>query len=248
MSAVSASAAATPPSPVDEPGQTGLAPVEPGQLDLPLRATLLAPELPGDRALVPGPPRQRALATRAWHVQAQAVRSRLPVRYLGSMPVFGGHRVYSGSRTDWVLLNVADDPLLGDRHGFPIPEHILKELRRTAREIDFDAVFVAHEVPRGAIAEDRPLPAEAVLPPPPRTVQGLSAGLGAAGVVLWSFAALPPVGSGLLASLLAGATALLGGASLDPVLLGVVTAPNRPADPGEPAAWFYLGHWAYNAE
>ena len=249
MSSVTVATTGAPPAPTDAPADAGPTPVGPGRIELPLRATLLSPELPPDRLLVPGPPRERALAVRAWHVLARTAGADLPVRYLGTMPLFDGHRVYSGSRSDWVLLNLADDPLLEDRDGFPVPERVLKDLRRVADKVDFDALFVAHEVPRGAVVEDRPPSPEVFLPPPPSSVQSLSSGLGVAGQVFWVLAAAPLAISGLVAELVAGGAALVGGAvSLDPVLLGVVVGPDGRLEPGEPAAWFYLGHWIWDAE
>jgi hypothetical protein len=130
-----------------------------------------------------------------------------------------------------------------------VPERVLKDLRRVADKVDFDALFVAHEVPRGAVVEDRPPSPEVFLPPPPSSVQSLSSGLGVAGQVFWVLAAAPLAISGLVAELVAGGAALVGGAvSLDPVLLGVVVGPDGRLEPGEPAAWFYLGHWIWDAE
>lgn len=45
-----------------------------------------------------------------------------------------------------------------------------------------------------------------------------------------------------------GITNLPGWTWHDPVLLGALVAPGRSPVPGEPAAWFYLGHWAFNEE
>ncbi len=217
----------------------------PAQTDLPLRAALMqAP--PADRVLTPGLPRQRPLATRVWHTLAQMVWDGLPVRYLGTMPLFDGHRVYGGPRTDWVVLNLADDPLFHDRHGFPIPTRVLDDLRRIRRSVELDALFVAHEVPRGAVAEERPVPATALMPSPPREVAELSAGLGAMAQGLWLTAAVPLVASGLIGALVAGGAAVIGGSlALDPVLLGVLVEPGRSVKPGEPGAWFCLGQWTY---
>lgn len=228
------------------PPDTAAEPVEEGPPALPLSALLRSPELPSERVLVPGLPRDRGLSARAWHVVARTAGSDLPVRYLGCMPIFKGHRVYQAPERDWALLNLADDPLLGDRDGFPIAKRILETLERVRRRIDFDTLFVAHEVPRGAVVEGRPLPAEVVIPPPSKAGRELPDGLGQAGQALWMVAASPLVGAGLLAALLAGGVALLGGVALDPVLLGVVVGPGRPLAPGEPAAWFYLSHWAYD--
>jgi hypothetical protein len=207
---------------------------------------ITSPSAPDDRLVVPGLPRQRPLSTRLWHALARIAWDDLPVRYLGTMPLFAGHRVYAGASTDWVVLNLADDPLFHDRHGFPIPGRVLDDLRRVERSLEFDALFVAHEVPRGAVVEDRPIPREALLPPGPRPVVQQSERFGEAARLLWALAAAPLVLSGAAAALVASATAAMGaGLALDPILLGVVVAPERSPEPGEPAAWFCLGRWVY---
>ncbi len=208
-----------------------------------------SPDPTSNGLVVPGLPRQRPLSTRLWHLLAQIAWDGLPVRYLGTMPLFAGHRVYAGPNTDWVLLELADDPLFQDRHGFPIPAPVLADLRRIRRSVELDALFVAHEVPRGAVVEDRPIPREALLPPPSRRVVEQSERFGEAARALWAVAAAPLVLAGAVAALGAATTAAAGSVlALDPVLLGVAVAPGRPLADGEPAAWFRLAQWTYGVE
>jgi hypothetical protein len=154
-----------------------------------------------------------------------------------------------------VVVNLADDPLFHAPQGFPVPRHILAQLRQVARSgIDFDALYVAHEVTPGQVRPDAPLALEALMPPPPAPVLQLSNRLGEGAAALWVWATLPwmlnPLGMLFFQILAIG----LGIQSLgilawhDPVLLGALVAPGRLPTPGEPAAWFYLTHWAFNAE
>jgi hypothetical protein len=169
-------------------------------------------------------------------------------QYLGIMPLFADYRVLSGHRHDWVLVNLADDPVFQDPDGYPVPRHVLRRLHAIKQSgVDFDALYIAHQVPLGMVQEAEQLVAEMLLPPPPKAVQRLSAHLGFMGHVLWRLITLPiAVISALAGSTTFASTAEGSNVGLDPLLLGVVVGSDRRAVPGEPAAWFYLGHWTYN--
>jgi hypothetical protein len=142
------------------------------------------------------------------------------------------------------------DPLQNDRDGFPIPKRVLKGLRSIRRnEIDFDALYIAHEVPIGAVREDRAIPGGLLTPPAPRAMQRLSRYLGLASNALWMLATLPIAASAAIGGVLnRGALDVGVTVGLDPILLGVVVGHGRPVRAREPGAWFYLGHWTYNEE
>ena len=215
----------------------------------PLLPALMCPGAESKRALVLRSPDQSALYARQWAVVRRSEQEALPVRYLGTMPLFAGHRVYPGHRYDWVLINLAEDPLFQDPDGFPVPKRVLEELHRVQRSgVDFDALYVAHEAPWGTVREGAPLTAGMLMPPPPRAVQRLSVRLGATGRALWALATLPVAASAVIGGLVAAGTTAVSAVGLDPVLLGVVVGLDRPLVPGELAAWFYLGHWAFNQE
>lgn len=223
-----------------------------------LLPALLIPTAPSETALIPAPPTEPALYARQQAVARRSVEDGLLVRYLGTMPLFAGFRVYPGQKRDWVLVNVAEDPLFHVPQGFPVPKRILAQLRRIARSgVDFDALYVAHEVAPGQVRPDEPLALEALTPPPPATVLRLSNRLAEAGGILWLGALLPwminplvilfPSILGILGNCL-GIQSLGSLAWLDPILLGALVCPGCSPEPGEPAAWFYLGHWAFNEE
>ena len=219
---------------------------------------LVAEEGTQTRALIRRPPMEPALRERARALLVHSSQEALPLIYLGTMPLFSGHRVYPGRRYDWILVNLAEDPLFHDRDGFPVPGRILDHLRAVKRAgIDFDALYVAHEIEKGKIREGKPLTVAALLPPSPRSVERLSHQLGKASEALWAVAAAPLVVS-LVAGAAVGAGALIAAPvlaaaaascmTLDPVLLGTTVASGKPVRPGEPACWFYLAHWAYGEE
>jgi len=221
-------------------------------VQLRLLPVLLTSTAASETALIPAPPAQPALYARQQSVAQRSMQEGLPVRYLGTMPLFAGFRVYPGQAWDWVLVNVAEDPLFHAPQGFPVPGHILAQLRQVARRgIDFDALYVAHEVTPGRVRPDAPLTLEALMPPPPATVVRLSNRLGEAAAALWTLGLLPWMPLVVLPQILGiglGIQSLGISAWHDPVLLGALVAPGRSPAPGEPAAWFYLTHWAFNAE
>ncbi|MBC7264769.1 MAG: hypothetical protein H5T64_10520 [Chloroflexi bacterium] len=209
------------------------------------------------RGLIPRPPVDPALYERARSVVALSLEADLPVLQLGTMPLFSGHRVYCGEYRDWVLVNLAEDPLFHDRDGFPVPKRILRHLRAMQKAgVEFDALYVAHEVEKGRIREGG-VTAEVLMPSTPKPVARLSGWLGTAARVTWGLAAAPLAASAVVsAAVAAGAVAVapalmaLGAAclTLDPILLGAVVAPGRPVEEGETAYWFYLAHWRYGEE
>ena len=134
-----------------------------------------------------------------------------------------------------------------DPDGFPVPDHVLAQFQRIRQaHLQFDAIYVAHEVPHGTINPHGPLDRQQLLPPSQRAVQTLSAQLGNISQTLWTVATMPLLAIGGTLS----ATAALSNVAvgLDPIRLGVIAGENRIVKPGEPAAWFYIAHWAYNQE
>jgi hypothetical protein len=203
-------------------------------------------------------PTEPALYDHAEAILERSSQENLPVPYLGTMPLFAGPRLYEGQLSDWVLVNLAEDPLFHDRDGFPVPRLILEHLCAIdTAGIEFDALYVAHETEKGAIKLREPLTRESLLPPPPQAVAQLSDRLGRVGEAVWVVAATPlvlaTVGTTAMASgaLVAASVVAMAAAACmtgDPIVLGTVVAPGRPVRVGEPACWFVLGAWNYGPE
>ena len=198
------------------------------------------------RTLSPRLPTEMELFGRQHAVIERSDALGLAVRNIGTMAQFDKHRVYPGRGRDWVLLNLADDPLLRDPDGFPMPQRVVNQVRRIAKSgIEFDGLYIAHEVAPHAVSEYTPVTIDTLTPPPPPQVMQLSKRLGLVGKVLWGMAAVPLAISGALTTAAAAAASAV---ARDPILLGVVVAPGRPFAPGELAALFYLDHWSFGQE
>jgi hypothetical protein len=207
-----------------------------------------------------------ALTAKAHEVMAGAEAADVTIRFLGYQCLFRGVRAYSGPHHDWVVASAADDPQIR-RGELAIPKAELSVLRRLLDAgLDCQAVYLAHEIPKGRLAlsspthmlesavpvEIDPVIAERVVdkvPIPPRTAT-LARHLGnTAGVFLAVLAAARPIGRGArwtgrtvaAAGLSAAATAVQG---LDPIIFGAWTAGKEP-DPGVPAAFFELVSFMY---
>ncbi len=192
------------------------------------------------------PPANPALATRVQKIVERAAQATLPLRYLGTMPLFGKQRIYRGENTDWVVTNLANDPLFYDRFGFPIPQENLRELAAIAESgIEFDGLYVAHEVPADTIQDGQRLRLNHVAPSAPPAVAKQSARFGTWGERLWTIA-FPFADTGTAVE---GAKQIgIALDRLDPVLFGVVIAPRRRFNADETGAWFLLTQWSYAKE
>jgi hypothetical protein len=212
---------------------------------------------PPDRQLV-------ALRDESERVVALAGRAGVELECLGVQPLFVETRLYPGPERSWVLAPATDDPLVRRRE-LAIPKPELRALARLLEaDLDFPAVYLAHEVassrltgaglpPTGwtvqpggftsldlhasqRLVEPVPVPARTA-----RVARRLGTGAGAL---------LKVLGLGVpVAGAVAGATVSAGGAALralalDPMVLGAWTL-DRRADPGTPAAWFVLARWLW---
>ncbi len=152
-----------------------------------------------------------------------------------------------GKRTEWVVTAAETDPQLRQQQ-FVMPDHVVAKLERLVElGVEFDRLFVAHELPDGSLKADvqtiDPTELAALIPETPpseRTRRALRIATSAARVSLGGVVA-PVVAAGLAP---VAAAAALGAATagLDPALLGVVSASGR-ARTGELSVWFLIEAW-----
>jgi len=190
-------------------------------------------------------PTSLTLGQQCAEVERLAEIHQLPVHFAFQMVPFSGYRLYQGQQYDWVFMNVQEHPLLQEQGKLPVPRRIIKQINHIKRFVDFDAIYIAEEVEKGAISPRGPLTSDQLTPPSSRYLVETAARLGSASQILWQTLISPWV-------FLAGAVALAPFAlpvmvGLDPILFGIRTA-TGDLRTGAPAACFYLGHWAWNQE
>ena len=227
------------------------------QVRRPLVETLLAERDPGrPRRIVTQhtlPPR---LYSRAMTVATALEQVEMDVPCLGLATLFDEERVYPGPDRDWVLLPLAEDPSYRQHDGFATLPRVISRLERIRDAgIEFDTLYIAHELPKGILEPGKPFDRRWLLPPPSPKTRHLSERLGDA--VQKSFrVAAAPLRAGAMVTAAAGAVAAAAGGAMaplmllallavDPILFGAVIAPRRTVAPGELAAWFKLASWTY---
>jgi len=201
-------------------------------------------------------------------VRRKAERAGVTIESLGTALLFDRPRAYSGASSDWVLLPADQDPAVAAGMGIPRDQRDRLLLLATAG-VNFPAIYIAHEVPKGVIpglegvqphlengepvtpmSRFHEIASEEIeraveIPPPEQTV-ALTTSLGeAASLVGRTMLRLAPVvGSLAIAPLLAVGALTSPLAGLDPVVFGAWTGGPGPGS-GTPAVWFALAQWRW---
>lgn len=163
----------------------------------------------------------------------------VPLTRLGIAPLPASLRQATVGTSHWVLLPAEEDPLLQDPDGYPIPERVLRDLRRLADGgVAFDALYIVHEL---SYREAEPWP-QALIPQPSVAMVQRGDRLAAHAARVWGRALSPLRRSGGRRPAPAG-PAITG---LDPLVLGVLLAPGRAVCAGELALWVGIARWSYD--
>lgn len=178
-------------------------------------------------------------------IQDIAQAKQLPVHHSFNAPLFTGTvEIPSGERV-WKLMPLSEDPAYNHPHGYPMPRTVIEILKRgNAAGLRFDALYAAHETVAGAHYLPGKIALADLMPTPSTTARKSAAALGsvAANLVKLSFA--PVLAAGMVGATALGAAVAAGALiGLDPIIFGIVAAPDFSLKPGAPAAWFYLAHW-----
>ncbi len=190
---------------------------------------------------------------------ATAERHRLPVVFIGCAPANEGTKVFKGVETDWGLINIAEDPhyLDQDRRAV-MPLRVQHELRTIARTgMDFEAIYIAHEVEKHSLVPGQSLTLEMIAPPAPEDFTKRSSMLNVAADGIWS-----GIGKIITGTLRLGANALSAGASVsagvasgfsssaysyDPIIFGLHIDRSVQIEGCPLALWYYLASWTWEA-
>lgn len=222
-------------------------------------------------SVVPGP----ATLLRAHHTLALATQHALPVQFLGYREPFQEPIIFRTRSRDWVITPLRADPLFrhyGNR--LYAPDWVVRRVQAMVRAgLDFDDIYIAHELPDGSdLTRDDLL--DLIKPPPPASKRWRLEMLDMLVIAWWhvvrgaigttislsTFAGRVLLSSALLALNASGA--LLDDASrralaaeqrrpvleadignLDPILFGVLLDAESST-----AMWFYIAHWHWGEE
>jgi hypothetical protein len=109
-----------------------------------------------------------ALVRRYEKTDALIQKNRLPVRFFGYAPLFSGSLVYPGPKSDWAIMNLPDDPFYSQHNGrLYAPRAVVTDVKKFHDAgLNFDGVFIAHEIPKGSVRRGEDVPFELIAPPP----------------------------------------------------------------------------------
>ena len=196
-----------------------------------------------------------ALVQQHTKTQLASQNNQLQVEFLGYAPVFTGTHLFPAEKTDWVMMNLVNDPLYYTNGNRLIVPTVVKEKldRILATGINFDAIYIAHEIPGGQVMPGEDVPLELIAPPPPPAVVKRSRELGRSSQSLWSFvqeslSKLAVVGKYAtttlaLAPIAVASVPIALAATLDPILFGVNFEKTWRVDNQMVGMWYYLTHW-----
>lgn len=90
----------------------------------------------------------------------------LPIKPLWYAPVFDEQRLYTtGEDNDWVFMPLARDASYTSGN-FSLPIQVAHTLEKIVRsDVQFDSIFVAHEIHKGSVLRGQLVPLELILPP-----------------------------------------------------------------------------------
>jgi hypothetical protein len=193
---------------------------------------------------------------RHWYTMHVSDKNRLGFRPLGLGPVSDDVRVFSGDNCDVVLMNLAEDPLYktcGNK--FPMPMRVSKAVKKITRlGLDFDALYIAHEIPPGIIKTGETIPSELLMPPVPQKASARVDKLNSVTARWWTavgmtMAMIARITSDLaiaavMAPLAVGAMALAP-TGRDPWLLGVNFAQSR-SHQNNLGFWYSIAQWTWD--
>lgn len=200
-----------------------------------------------------------------YEITRDAVRKHnLPVRLIGYAPVFNHQKIYEGVNTDWVIMPLPQDPTYKSGEPFYLPKHAYQDLLRVHRSgIEFESLFIAHEIPKHRLGDGQLVPLELIAPPlPKKQVKNAErAAYLAAGFwnvvlktvvfsVTVTFSAMATFATALAISTHETASNVLDAPNvnvgLDPIIFGLHIDKNQHLNGMPLAMWYYITHWTWD--
>jgi hypothetical protein len=188
------------------------------------------------------------LLTRFNEVDRISKANRLPVQFLGYRPLFRGSLVYEGRTSDWAIMNLTDDPFFRQHNRWLYaPRHVINDVQRfDSLGLAFDAIFIAHELPKGSVRPGEQVPFELLAPPPPAAVERRLAFLERNSLSVWEWI-VRFVGAAAKVSA-AATVGIAAAAARDPILFGVHFDKTWHVDRQPIGLWYYLTHWYWSED
>jgi len=214
-----------------------------------LRQTLLTLRIGSPVPDVQVPP-PAGLLRRFQEVDRISKASRLPIQFLGYRPLFRGSLVYEGRTSDWAIMNLTADPFFQEHNRLLYaPRRVIRDIQKfDSLGLSFDAIFIAHELPKGSVRPGEQVPFELLAPPPPAAVERRLAFLEKNSMSVWKWVerfvgAEAKVGAAASVGVAVAAIRVAAAVAYDPILFGVHF--DRTWHVGcEPIGlWYYLTHW-----
>lgn len=160
--------------------------------------------------------------------------------HLGKHPVFSGTVIVRDADTDWAVLPLNEDPLFSGSNKVRLPKTILQYLKwLKQRGISFDAIYIAHEVPKDTLFSGDALPLELIAPPPSRAELAAER-IGELSGKAWMTTMAPVLP---VVSFVRSTAERL--SEVDPILFGLKLHSESHPNTVETADWFYLCHWVW---
>lgn len=175
-------------------------------------------------------------------VKSISAQMGVPVPILGTAPLFEDVKLITQTQPNWAFYNVSHDPLW-QAGRFPVPRRHLNRLKQLYYGgAEFDALYVAHELPSNFDPVMDPLDLGLIEPAPSATSLHLARTFGVVSdtVVKTYAAAIRKPTEALAAAGKAGVARLT-----DPILMGALVSPGVNPEPGVQATWFLLAAWSW---
>lgn len=179
------------------------------------------------------------------NIEIKTRENNLPVRFLGYNILPNQTCVYPGEKTDWAIMSLKRDPTYySNGKRMIVPGAVAQQIKNIVNAgVEFDAIYVAHEIPKSSIKPGQDVPIELIAPPAPpealRRVRKLSSaaekfwkGIGTATVATAASFTLP--------------LAFLGTA--DPVLFGVNINEEWRMKNIPIGMWYFIARWEWKFE
>jgi len=183
-----------------------------------------------------------SLIERTKMVRAISMEKGISIPVLGVNPLFEHVKLVTRIKPNWAFYNLSHDPLWKSGN-FPIPRQYKQRLNILYRAgIEFDALYVAHELPIDFDHNNDKLELDLIEPEAPETMLRLAQNFGVVTDGIVSIYAATIRKSIQALAVVSNHRAVI---LRDPILVGTVIPHGVNPEEGVPAVWFLLAAWRW---